>query len=150
MSNGFVAAFEARLQAFEGATIEKLHEAAVGISFLIGEHLVIGGPYGNPTGTPVKTGYARGQWTTTLHDPSYAPGQADPAGASPVASLQGTLEAYGLGDTIWFTNGASYIRLLEAGRSRQAPLGMVAPVLANAQLLVDDVVQTIGPVRVGG
>ena len=143
MSSAFLQAFEARLQAFEGATLGKLREAAVGVSFLIGEHLVIGGPYGNPTGTPVRTGYARAQWHTSLHDPVYTEQAADPGAATVLAGTQATLDVYALGDTIWFTNGASYIRLLEAGRSRQAPLGMVAPLLANAQLLVDDVVQTL-------
>ena len=143
MNDQRVMAFDASLRELEDATTDRLRRAAMAVAFLIGEHVVIGGPFGNATGTPVDTGFARAQWTPSLHDPMYTPEEADPSWVKGQASLAATTEAYALGDAVWFTNGASYIRPLEGGHSRQAPLGMIAPLLANAQPLVTHVVEQL-------
>lgn len=135
--------FELDVRLFEQLTRERLQQVTQGVGFVLGENVVIGGAFGNPTGTPVDTGFARAQWTPSLHDPIYEPAPEDQGGIAPLQQLALTVAALALGDTLWFVNGASYIRPLENGHSRQAPLGMIAPVLANAQALVDHVVQMV-------
>jgi hypothetical protein len=136
--------FVATLKAFEGMTTERLQRTVVATAFLLAEQVVIGGPFGNPTGTPVDTGNARAHWTPSLNTPvPSALSTPDPSGATPLNRMVDVLSDFQLGDAIWLTNGVDYIRALEYGHSRQAPLGMVAPMMASAQLLLDHVVERV-------
>ena len=133
--------FEHALIAVEGATVAEIRKIAQLTCFLMAENIIVGGTYGNATGTPVDTGYARAQWTPSLHEPVKRVSAPDQSGQRASDDVGTTVASLELGNEFWLTNGASYIRPLEAGYSRQAPLGMVAPVLLNAQPIVDLIVK---------
>ena len=137
-----VATLSAQLRAFGDQFVAEMNDTARDVCYVAAENVIIGGPFGNPTGTPVDTGYARAQWTPTMENPAYEVGEVDPSGGAVLARVTGVLMQYQLGIDFWLTNGAVYIRPLEHGHSReQAPLGMVSPMLANAQQIVDHVVR---------
>jgi len=76
-------------------------------------------------GTPVDTGRARGNWFTTIGNPSSAVSAGGSAGKA-MGQLNAAVAQLKLGDTIWMANNLPYINRLENGWSKQAPAGMVA------------------------
>ena len=76
-------------------------------------------------GTPVDTGRARGNWFTTIGNPSGAVDAGGSAGKA-IGQLNAAVAQLKLGDTIWMANNLPYINRLENGWSKQAPAGMVA------------------------
>jgi hypothetical protein len=108
--------------------------------------------YGNSTGTPVQTGYARGQWYVehglplTVASPK---GEGDvfldPSGEGAVnRGFAKIVSSTVVGVPVWFTNGAEYAVSLEWGHSqRQAPQGMVRLATASGQRALDDVVRKL-------
>jgi len=76
-------------------------------------------------GTPVDTGRARGNWFTTIGNPSSAVDAGGSAGKA-MGQLNAAVAQLKLGDTIWMANNLPYINRLENGWSKQAPAGMVA------------------------
>jgi hypothetical protein len=138
--------FSRALVSFAIEAQSRLDMVARNVCFLAAENIIIGGPFGNPTGTPVQFGFARGQWTPSLEVPEAAPaGRKDPGGQAPLAEALDTGARLQLGQSFWLSNGAAYINALENGHSQQAPQGMVGPVLHNAQALVDYVVRNTHP-----
>jgi hypothetical protein len=88
----------------------------VGVS--IGEILV--------PATPVLTGYARGNWQSSLRAPATQPiSFLDPTGSAAVSRIRLTASSYSLGDTLYIVNNAPYIGKLNRGSSQQAPAGFV-------------------------
>lgn len=77
--------------------------------------------------TPVDTGRARGNWQTTIAEPSQA--ILDVTDKDGNATIQkglaaiATLPPY---QVVYITNNLEYIEVLEDGSSTQAPEGMVA------------------------
>jgi hypothetical protein len=93
--------------------------------------------------TPVDTGAARASWNMSLNtpdestaDPGKGKGKKLSAGAA-TAKAKGTqrrikrLDPYR--DVVWITNALPYIRRLEEGSSKQAPIGMVAVSMAEVE-----------------
>lgn len=112
------------------------------ILFKLYEGLVIGNEFGNPTGTPVKTGFARASWYLDRAGTMPPSETVDPTGAATLAAGGEKILAAMYGDPFFFTNGAEYFIYLEYGSSQgQAPQGIVRILIANAQALVDSVVQ---------
>ena len=91
--------------------------------------------------TPVDTGRARGNWQLTQRSPAEDMVPATSAKVSssetpPSAILmeaEQTASGSQLGDDIWISNNLPYIEALEEGHSQQAPHGMVALSLAEAE-----------------
>ena len=90
--------------------------------------------------TPIDTGLAKASWNISLGAPDYetAPvgreyGETWDAGvaAAYARQTQKRLKAFTLQD-VYISNGNEYISLLEHGRSKQAPRGMVGITLAEA------------------
>lgn len=76
--------------------------------------------------TPVKTGFARGNWRPTLNAPSPLPVTIlDPTGSATIARIRVISHQYRLGNTLFITNRTPYIGLLNQGSSPQAPPGFV-------------------------
>jgi hypothetical protein len=75
--------------------------------------------------TPVDTGTARDSWYMTVGAPStaFTPAGNLPHGAAvaphPIENIQPNAD-----DTVYITNNAPYIEVLEQGSSKQAPSGM--------------------------
>ncbi len=91
--------------------------------------------------TPVDTGRARGNWQLTQRSPAEDMVPETSANVSssetpPSAILkeaEQTASGSQLGDDIWISNNLPYIEALEEGHSQQAPHGMVALSLAEAE-----------------
>jgi hypothetical protein len=91
--------------------------------------------------TPVDTGRARGNWQLTQRSPAedMVPENSAKVSSSetpPSAILkeaEQTASGSQLGDDIWISNNLPYIEALEEGHSQQAPHGMVALSLAEAE-----------------
>lgn len=95
--------------------------ATVGSS--IGAAIVVGPP---GIGTPVKTGFARGNWRPALNAPPEAPITfLDPTGTATVAKIAAVAARYRPGDILFIVNNADYIEKLNSGSSPQAPAGFV-------------------------
>jgi len=100
-----------------------------------------GTPVGNPTlwkvPRPHIGGYARGSWAAALNgEPGQASGNPGDAAAQVTATI-GTLK---VGQTLYATNRAPYIRRLEfAGHSTQAPDGFVRPAVEAWREIVTEV-----------
>ncbi len=77
--------------------------------------------------TPVDTSRARGNWQLTIGNPAEGEvANADARGAQAViADGESGLDSLPLFGEVWLTNNVPYIVYLEAGRSNQAPSGMV-------------------------
>lgn len=107
----------------------------------------VGNEYGNPSGTPVQTGFARNSWyvehgeMTVVGLPRPKEGSWDVSGVSAVQKMVASIMSFAaLGAPLHFVNGAEYTIFLEWGHSqRQAPQGMVGLVARNAQLIMDDI-----------
>jgi len=139
--------FEAQLRGAAAEAIGKRTKRFCQVSAsAIALEIQSGGKYGD--GTPVDTGFARAGWDGALDgDPPQAgpaerinvPGaHAGDALASEdrIQALAATME---VGQTLVIANRVEYIGDLEAGKSPQAPEGMVEPVARNFQRLVDEV-----------
>jgi len=84
-------------------------------------------------GTPVDTGYARGNWQTSLDSfPEGAIDRKDKSGRETIAAGQRVISGLNkIGQVIYITNNVPYILPLENGHSGQAPAGMVAITFAE-------------------
>lgn len=80
--------------------------------------------------TPVDTGFAKGSWQPSIN--TIKDGKGSPDKASGRVSAEAALVAAQVkaGDVFYLTNNAHYIVNLEYGHSKQAPNGMVRPVIA--------------------
>jgi len=82
--------------------------------------------------TPVDTGFAQNSWLVTLNrNDQGTPGGNPPANSSFV-------NEYSLSEVAYINNGASYIGVLEDGRSNQAPNGMVSVVLPEVPMILSE------------
>ncbi len=89
----------------------------------IGQAVVIGPP---GTGSPVKTGFTRGNWRPSLNAPAEGPlAFLDPSGAATVAKIRAVASRYRPGDVLFIVNHTPYIGLLNRGHSPQAPAGYI-------------------------
>lgn len=90
--------------------------------------------------TPVVTGNTKANWQVGINEPktAYLEG-VDPGGATTIAI--GVLEIAGseIGDTIIITNNRPDVAKLEQGASDQAPQGMIAVTLQEAETKFADV-----------
>lgn len=76
--------------------------------------------------TPVRTGFARGNWRPSLNAPAPVPvQQLDATGAATIARIEETARRFSLGDTFFLVNRTPYIVPLNRGSSPQAPPGFV-------------------------
>lgn len=124
---------------------------------LLGNEMAVGGKYS--PGTPVRTGFARGNWTANVGSEP-APGldmpqrgastkqvgkrRANRLGQETVAYMQQAFGTVGLaqwGQPIYLMNHTRYIVKLEFGSSKQAPHGFMRLALANVQNLMNDIVR---------
>lgn len=97
-------------------------------------------------GTPVDTGRARGNWQTSVGEPSVGTVERlDPSGGAAIADV--VSKAGGFGRQTWLTNNLPYIEKLEyggypdgpntiGGFSKQAPQGMVRINMARIESLI--------------
>ena len=86
--------------------------------------------------TPVKTGRARGNWQTSVGQPT--PNEIDrddKSGAQALTEVQAKTPE-GAGQEVFLTNNLPYIYSLEFGSSKQAPAGMVRINFARVQKMV--------------
>ena len=74
--------------------------------------------------TPVKTGRARGNWNITTMNPDFKTTASKTPNQVP-SDID--LNKF---PSIWIANGLEYIRDLEQGKSKQAPVGISLPALA--------------------
>lgn len=106
------------------------------------------------TRNPVKTGFSRASWWASLGNLSGHPGQPQweaykgktgGAGSisTPFAAMTLTIGQARMGDVIYLANNAKYIQALERGHSNQAPAGMVAITLSEAQQIAEEVLAKI-------
>ncbi len=106
------------------------------------------------TRNPVLTGFSRASWWASVGSESGHPNQPDItkyrqgglAGSSvstPMATATLALGQAKMGDVIYLSNNAGYIGQLERGHSKQAPSGMVAVTLAEAQQIAEEVLNKI-------
>lgn len=78
------------------------------------------------TKTPVLTGRARGNWHLSLNAPTFASrNMYDKTGGRTIAEIRATIPKPAQGHNYFIQNHLTYIKLLEMGRSLQAPQGMV-------------------------
>jgi len=84
--------------------------------------------------TPVDTGRARASWTIATgkaSDRIPGEGKQEPKGdASAAASIDGT-------EQVFITSALDYMKYLEKGSSKQAPVGMVAITLAEIEAEIE-------------
>lgn len=144
--------FIARIRQHPTAHIEPvLQDILRLLLFTAFEGVVIGNQFGNPTGTPVQTGWARASWYVELGTMTIAAQYAaederrsggDPAGGVAMArtALLGDVP---LGTWVYFVNGAIYAVMLEYGTSEQAPAGMVRLITRSGQLILNHAVRMI-------
>lgn len=138
--------FEATLRASAaGALASRLNRFVQVTGSAVALEVQSGGKYG--PGTPVDTGFARANWTaaldgeppevsrTRINVPGAHAGEAL-ASEEAIQALTATMAA---GQTLALANRTEYIGDLEAGKSPQAPEGMVEPVARNFQRLADEV-----------
>jgi hypothetical protein len=86
--------------------------------------------------TPVKTGRARGNWQTSVGQPT--PNEIerdDKSGAQAIGEVQARTPE-GAGQEVFLTNNLPYIYSLEFGSSKKAPQGMVRINFARVQKIV--------------
>jgi len=106
------------------------------------------------TRNPVKTGFSRASWWASLgnlgghpNQPQWETYKGKTGGAgsvsTPFAALTVTIGQAKMGDVIILANNASYIQALEKGHSQQAPAGMVAVTLAEAQQIAQEVLNKL-------
>ncbi|MFZ3193688.1 MAG: hypothetical protein WA154_10860 [Moraxellaceae bacterium] len=75
--------------------------------------------------TPVDTGRARGNWSTTVGQvPAGARERLDQSGGAAIAEVVAETPEK-VGNKVYLTNNLPYIMPLEEGYSKQAPAGMV-------------------------
>ncbi len=89
--------------------------------------------------TPVDTGRLRGNWQCEINAvPIGETDTLDPAGGSTVSNMANSLNAFKLGDTVYFANNAPYAEAIEFGHSvLQAPFGMVRINIENFEGIVN-------------
>lgn len=117
----------------------------------VAENIIIGGPYGNPTGTPVDTSRARNNYYMRVNgqgsDPQvgYDEARADPTRGEDhlITDIFVAVMSAPLGARFSLANRVPYFRRLEYGWSKQAPVGMVRLVRMNAQIIMDDVAREV-------
>lgn len=86
--------------------------------------------------TPVDTGRARGNWQTSVGQPT--PNEIerdDKSGAQAIGEVQARTPE-GAGQEVFLTNNLPYVYSLEYGSSKQAPAGMVRVNFARVQKIV--------------
>jgi len=86
--------------------------------------------------TPVDVGRARGNWQTSVGQPT--PNEIDrddKSGAQALTEVQAKTPE-GAGQEVFLTNNLPYIYSLEFGSSKQAPAGMVRINFARVQKMV--------------
>lgn len=87
------------------------------------------------TRTPVDTGYARRNWRFTIHKPSNKP-LPRPVGKRYDPPRPLLLTKIKFGSTITIYNNTPYIEHLENGWSNQAPSGMLAVSMRDAEVML--------------
>jgi hypothetical protein len=85
--------------------------------------------------TPVDTGRARANWTTSVGAPTFTNKDPPPdPGGSALAQAREVIGTWrpGLG-SIYISNGVDYVQYLDEGSSAQAPEGMTSQGIAAAR-----------------
>ncbi len=98
--------------AYKNKVVGTLEKTVRGVTLVVDQTLAIT--------TPVDTGRARANWLPSLNTPDVRivePGQK--------SSIDATLKAYKITDTILISNNLPYIQKLNNGSSKQAPAGFV-------------------------
>lgn len=136
------AEFLVQVSAAAGVPRERGTKLLRHVATRVGEAIVVGNEYG--PGTPVDTGNARGHWYVAMgggdppHDGSAATSGtgAATAGLEALARAADNIATMQLGDVMSWVNDVPYIEALNNGHSQQAPAGMIDPVVASFELLV--------------
>ncbi len=96
--------------------------------------------------TPVDTGRLRGNWQTSIENPSYGTlNRTDKTGSAAINEIETNAKIYKLNQTMYFTNNLDYAYTIEYGRkgglvgSLQAPQGMVRINVARFQEVVNKI-----------
>lgn len=92
--------------------------------------------------TPVDTGNLRANWMAALNAPSAGERSRNPvpsggtkfppADPATIAQIGVTMNGFDVGDTVYFTNNAEYVRVIEFGGQNRQPRAMVRNAIANA------------------
>ncbi len=92
--------------------------------------------------TPVKEGFARGNWFPSISAPSGETTDVpDKSGAATVAKIVDEMNAASFPRKAYISNNLPYIERLENGWSAQAPAGMVRINIARARVVFESKVQ---------
>jgi len=87
--------------------------------------------------TPVDTGRLRGNWITTVNNPSTRQlSDKDKSGRKAVGFAKETSKAFKLGESLFMVNNLPYVGPIENGSSQQAPSGMVKVSILGLQGVV--------------
>lgn len=88
--------------------------------------------------SPVKSGRFKGNWNASVGaaDTSVSD-RKDPGGSVTKARVQSSVSSAKSGDEIFLVNALPYARKLEFGSSKQAPLGVIGPVVLEFQQAVN-------------
>lgn len=112
MAKGFSDTVEAWVETQKAVMLDTFKEAFIEI----GERVI--------DRTPIDTGRAQGSWVSAKNEIASGPApHRDPETAK--AKLRLVADALTLGDMASLASNLEYIRVLEFGRSDQAPAGMV-------------------------
>lgn len=139
-----VARFTADLARFDARVRARARAVVKGVAVECAKNIVVGGEHA--PGTPVDTGFARGNWWVQAGEGGggTAAGAPDPGGSKTLDAAVLTIVGTSGDDSIFILNNTVYIRELEYGHSRQAPNGMVRLTLNAGQRIVEGVVRKLG------
>lgn len=143
----------------------RLSSVATRYGFVMTAEITSGGSYspGTPVGNPTLWrsldgargrrkppagyvgGFARANWAVGLNQITgiRAGRPGAPALGAQEAQVAGMVQTYQLGDTIYITNDAPYIRRLEFGWSQQAPDGMLRPAVDASDDVLSEIVDYV-------
>lgn len=129
MSDGSLFQFKADLAKFAKQIDADVAKVTKAITFQLMERIV--------SRTPVDTGRARASWNVNVEAPDFTPapeGERSAQGAADEAmATLNRLANIGAYRVIYLSNGLPYIRALEYGHSKQAPLGFVRIALSEVE-----------------
>lgn len=137
-----VARFTADLARFDAKVRARARAVVKTVAVECAKNVIVGGEYA--PGTPVDTGFARGNWWVATGEHGGGAGAPDPGGSKTLDAAVLTIVGTSGADSIFILNNTVYIRELEYGHSRQAPSGMVRLTLNAGQRIVEGAVHKLG------
>lgn len=126
--------FSTQLEGLLNRTRQRMESAVKEIASELGETVV--------NRTPVDTGFLKGSWFASLNNPNVTfSGVEDKSGTGSISRIDGTIQAYELGDIIYIVNSTSYGKFVEYGTSKMAPRSFVRSTVADAPQVVNATVR---------